>query len=171
MTDAPADSLVLRHWPTRFTFVGIGLLLFAMVAVMARKATAMEFGDRPELVLLAWSSCLVLLALGAGAFAKVRERLVLDDEGLTMVRAFKRDRLEWPEVTRWEVESGPRRWLVRAWCGDRSVVVFRLMLPAGFGTSTITDETYAQPPRLAPDSVHKTFDQLVVHWQVARDER
>lgn len=168
MTDAATDRLVLRHWPMKLGFAGVALLCLGSAVAAARQVLVMD-GDRPELVLAAALASLALLALAVGASIKVRDRLILDDDGLTMVTGFRRHRLGWDEVDGWEVESGPRRWLVRAWCGERPVVVWRLMMLSGFGESTVTDETYPQPPLAAPGSVHRTFDELFAHWRAARD--
>lgn len=169
MTDASSDRLVLRHWPTLLTFAGIALLCFAGLVPMTRRAATMRADGQPEKLVLVWLLCLLLLVLGVSAIAKLRERLVFDDHGVTMVKAVGRHTIPWSEVTGWEVESGPRRWLIRAWCDERPIVVFRLLLPSGFGHSTVLDETYPEPPLAAPGSVHRTFDELVVHWQAARD--
>ncbi|MGH8877694.1 MAG: PH domain-containing protein [Stackebrandtia sp.] len=167
MSDTTTDRLTLRHWPTLLSFAGVALLCFGGLVPMARTMFPMASGDRPERLLLAAALFLAVLVLGVCATVKLRSRLILDDDGVTSVSTFSRHRLTWSQITDWEVESGPRRWLIRAWCDDRPHVVFRLLMPGSFGNSTVTDETYPEPPLPAPGGVHKTFDELIAHWRAS----
>ena len=167
MPDSSGDRLTLRHWPSLLSFAAVAALCYIGLVPMGITIAGMEFGDRPERRMLAVVLFGLVAVLGVCATAKLRSRLLLDDDGVTTVSTFHRSRLEWSQITGWEVESGPRRWLIRAWCDDEPSVVFRMFMSGSFGQSTIDTETYAEPPLAAPGVVHRTYDELLAHWQTA----
>jgi hypothetical protein len=165
----PRPTITLRHWPGIFTAAIAAAMCFgcayaAFAAVPGMISPEGDWGKAPLGVLIG----LALIGLGIFGVWLTRLRVIVDDNGVTAITMSGRATLQWSDITRWEVESAPKQWRIRAWLGDKPYEIFRVRVVfVGLSNRLGTDD-WATPPADAPTSIHRAFDTLTNRWKRRR---
>ncbi|MGK5553440.1 PH domain-containing protein [Actinomadura kijaniata] len=130
-----------------FLAVGAGLLARALL------------GGLPYLEAL---GAIILLAVLAGALvtavAALRSRVIVDDEGVTIVGALRRWRYAWDDVTEISLHSSLRYWEVFLRTADTERRVF--FYPVGVFAHPVDRERHSTPPPYTPPGLAMLYARL-----------
>lgn len=130
-----------------FLAIAIGLLARALL------------GGLPYLHSL---GAIILLAVLAAALvtagAALRGRAIVDNQGVTIVGAFRRWRYAWDDVTELSLHASLRYWEVYLRTADTERRVF--MYPVAVTARSAGDERHSTPPPYTPPGLALLYERL-----------
>ncbi|ROQ62945.1 PH (Pleckstrin Homology) domain-containing protein [Streptomyces sp. 840.1] len=98
-TGAPALPVTFRPTRTRVVLLSVGVMMFAVITVVAFTLEQLSTGERASFVFTA------LVFLGVLALLS-RPKIVADDSGVTVVNLTRTRRLSWAEIVRVNLRVG-----------------------------------------------------------------
>lgn len=98
-TEPPALPVTFRPTRTRVVLLSVGVVMFAVITVVALTLEQLSAGERTSFVLTA------LIFLGVLALLS-RPKIVADDNGVTVVNLTRTRRLSWAEIVRVNLRVG-----------------------------------------------------------------
>ncbi|MFD7432091.1 PH domain-containing protein [Streptomyces sp. NPDC059814] len=98
-TEPPALPVTFRPTRTRVVLLSVGVVMFAVITVVAFTLEQLSAGERTSFVLTA------LVFLGVLALLS-RPKIVADDNGVTVVNLTRTRRLSWAEIVRVNLRVG-----------------------------------------------------------------
>ncbi|MEU8703295.1 PH domain-containing protein [Streptomyces sp. NPDC048680] len=98
-TEPPALPVTFRPTRTRVVLLSVGVVMFAVITVVAFTLEQLSAGERTSFVFTA------LVFLGVLALLS-RPKIVADDSGVTVVNLTRTRRLSWAEIVRVNLRVG-----------------------------------------------------------------
>ncbi|MFF1925019.1 PH domain-containing protein [Streptomyces sp. NPDC058221] len=98
-TEPPALPVTFRPTRTRVVLLSVGVVMFAVITVVAFTLEQLSAGERTSFVFTA------LVFLGILALLS-RPKIVADDSGVTVVNLTRTRRLSWAEIVRVNLRVG-----------------------------------------------------------------
>lgn len=165
--DTAALPITIRHWPGAVVAIVVALACAGTaVSLVPRLGGVFAEGD-PVRMMLSVAMIVGVVALSVFGVLMSRARVIIGEDGVTVVGGRRRGFIPWADITGWETESSGRTWLIRAWLGDTPQVVFRVRPLLGVNL-TMSDEFPSDPPPDAPALIHRAFDALHDTWLAGR---
>lgn len=153
----PTGRQVLRHWPTIVGWLFLALL--GAIGAALGLSGLVQGGD--------WTSAAFLaggVLVTAWGLLLARSRTVLEPDGLTVVGALRSRRVAWADVSQVRVRlSISRTWTIYVITGTGPVDVLHLWWTLRPQYNIWMWGSHAEPPRLAPPSVHRAYRAVAAH--------